>query len=71
MGMFGKHGSVWEAGETAEDSQGRRPMENLKKYLLKVQYFANSVFTYWLNASRFYTYSQSLLMMKTNYSIHP
>jgi len=36
-------------------------MEYLKKYLLKGQYFTDSGSMYWLNASRFFTYSQSIL----------
>lgn len=56
-----QRGNFWESGAVPEDSQGRQPMECLKKYLLKGQYFADSGSQYWLNASRFYTYSQSLL----------
>lgn len=56
-----ERGYVWESGEAPEDSQGRQPMEYLKKYLLKGQYFDDASTQYWLNSSRFFTYSQSLL----------
>jgi hypothetical protein len=56
-----ERGYVWESGAAPEDSKGRQPMEYLKKYLLKGQYFTDSGSMYWLNSSRFYTYSQSLL----------
>lgn len=56
-----QQGFVWEAGQAPKDSQGMQPMEYLKKYLLKGQYSADSGSMYWLNASRFYTYSQSIL----------
>jgi hypothetical protein len=54
-------GFMWEERAAPEDSNGRQPMEYLKKYLLKGQYFSDSGSMYWLNAFRFYTYSQTLL----------
>jgi hypothetical protein len=56
-----QRGFMRESGAAPEDSEGRQPMEYLKKYLLKGQYSVAAGSMYWLNASRFYTYSQSLL----------
>jgi hypothetical protein len=56
-----QRGFMWESGASPADSEGRQPMEYLKKYLLKGQYSVAAGSMYWLNASRFFTYSQSLL----------
>lgn len=56
-----QRGFMWESGSAPCDSEGRQPMEYLKKYLLKGQYSIAAGSMYWLNASRFFTYSQSLL----------
>jgi hypothetical protein len=56
-----QRGFMWESGAAPADSEGRQPMEYLKKYLLKGQYSVAAGSMYWLNASRFFIYSQSLL----------
>lgn len=56
-----QRGFIWGFGGAPEDAEGRQPMEYLKKYLLKGQYSAVAGSMYWLNASKFYTYSQFLL----------
>lgn len=56
-----QRGFMWGSGNAPNDSDGRQPMEYLKKYLLKGQYSIAAGSIHWLNTSRFFTYSQSLL----------
>lgn len=56
-----QRGFIWGSGGAPEDEEDRQPMEYLKKYLINGQYSVAAGSMYWLNASRFYTYSQSLL----------
>lgn len=59
-----ERGYIWAAGQAPADSQGRQPLEYLKKYLLKGQYAEKNpeaALLYWVFNSRFFTYSSSLL----------
>lgn len=54
-----ERGYVW-MHDAPRDAAGRQPLEYLKKYLLKGQYTESGAM-YWLNASRFFTYSPQIL----------
>lgn len=59
-----ERGYTWAAGQAPADSQGRQPLEYLKKYLLKGQYAEKNpgaALLYWVFNTRFFTYSSSIL----------
>jgi hypothetical protein len=57
---------VW-ARAAPDDSQGRKPKDYVKKYILKAQYETKITYQYWIYNTRFFTYSGSLLTKLSYY----
>lgn len=50
---------VWSRA-APDDTQGRKPKDYVKKYILKAQYDTKITYQYWIYNARFFTYSRSL-----------